>query len=246
MRARLQSVLLVVCLVCLRCHVLATPAPAPFSSRLPAPAPAPGPSFGHQISDVYALQGQAPPPRAAKVPISTPGAPALDASAVVNFTVTLRDYTYASWSGLDGTSPKGQDQYIYAWDAWLQSNISSAAYARLSGWQSGSITAETEAIVPYNSSNQSSVAAAISAIGSISAAIASSTNSILDVGTFGASSGVVTTPQSKCPFDKTLLDSSCKAYKYSMKPSCHCHQVCCTACRMVRSIDRYLDISRWT
>lgn len=237
MRVRLQSMLLVVCLLCLMCYALATPAPAPFMSAVPVPAPAPAPgpslSFGHRLSDVYALQGQAPPPRAAKFPSSTPQTPALDASAVVNFTVTLRVYTYASWSGLDGTSPKGQDQYINAWNAWLQSNISSAAYARLSGYQSGSITAETQAFVPYNSSNQSAVAAATSAIASISAAVTSSTNSILDASTFGASSGVVTVPQSKCLLNLLPCGSSRKACHCSVTPSCHCQQSSWVAYRMV-------------
>ncbi|KAK9833204.1 hypothetical protein WJX74_010191 [Apatococcus lobatus] len=193
----LQQSCLFCLLWCISC-ISTAPAPGPALSRLPTPAPAPAPSYFLSKGD--ALQTQAPPPRVAKIPSSIPSVPnvaAFDASAIVNFTITLRDYTYSSWSGLDGTVPKGQDRYIYALNAWLQSNISSAAYARLTAWQAGSIEAETQAFVPYNSSNQSSVTAARSAAISLSATINSGTSSILDATIFGASSGIVTTPQGK-------------------------------------------------
>ncbi|KAK9833199.1 hypothetical protein WJX74_009946 [Apatococcus lobatus] len=127
-------------------------------------------------------------------------------NAVVNFRMRIASYSEAAWTGSDGTSPSGQDRYLYTLTTWLRNNTSPYAYAQLLGYTVGSIDQNVNVVLPYTSTNPSSVQGANQAVAILTSTLTSNSASIFDPTIFGAttasgitSSGLTTTSPSPPP-----------------------------------------------
>lgn len=116
---------------------------------------------------------------------SSGAAVAPNTNAIVNFTMRLQQYSEASWTGTDGSNPSGQDRYVYTLTTWLRTHASPYAYAEVTSYTAGSITAETASIIPYSNTNTASSTNAAAAVATLQSTLSSNSASIFDPQIFG-------------------------------------------------------------
>ncbi|KAK9864752.1 hypothetical protein WJX84_011573 [Apatococcus fuscideae] len=107
-------------------------------------------------------------------------------NAVVNFTATIESYTMDTWTGVDGTSPTGQERYLYTLDTYLRTNTNPYAYAEVNMATSGSVNAPTGVVIPYSNTDPTSASDASLAVTNLKSTLTSNSAQIFDAATFGS------------------------------------------------------------
>ena len=120
-------------------------------------------------------------------------------NAIVNFTMRLQQISEASWTGSDGSNPSGQDRYVYTLTTWLRTHASPYAYAEVTSYIPGSITAQTATIIPYSSTNSASSSNAAAAVATLQSTLSSNSASIFDPQIFGTTTATGITSSGRRP-----------------------------------------------